>query len=105
MVTSPYADALRVTQSTGRLRDQRWVLTLLRAVRRSVVEIRYRSPWKEEASTHQFEPWQLWLHDGVLYVRGRRSRGAMGSDPLGPCSEGAGRAQGALGASAGGSTS
>lgn len=63
-------DALRVTQSTARVRDQRWVLTLLRAVRRSVVEIRYRSPWKEEASTHQFEPWQLWLHDGVLYVRG-----------------------------------
>ncbi|WP_437592321.1 helix-turn-helix transcriptional regulator [Sorangium sp. So ce1000] len=63
-------DALRVTQSTGRVRDQRWVLTLLRAVRRGVVEIRYRSPWKEEASTHQFEPWQLWLHDGVLYVRG-----------------------------------
>lgn len=63
-------DALRVTQSTARVRDQRWVLTLLRAVRRSVVEIRYRSPWKEEASNHQFEPWQLWLHDGVLYVRG-----------------------------------
>lgn len=63
-------DALRVTQSTARVRDQRWVLALLRAVRRSVVEIRYRSPWKEDASTHQFEPWQLWLHDGVLYVRG-----------------------------------
>jgi predicted DNA-binding transcriptional regulator YafY len=63
-------DALRVTQSTARVRDQCWVLALLRAVHRSVVEIRYRSPWKEEASTHQFEPWQLWLHDGVLYVRG-----------------------------------
>lgn len=63
-------DALRVTQSTARVHDQRWVLALLRAVRRSVLEIRYRSPWKDEASTHHFEPWQLWLHDGVFYVRG-----------------------------------
>jgi predicted DNA-binding transcriptional regulator YafY len=63
-------DALRVTQSTAVVRDPRWVLVLLGAARRRVVRIRYRSPWKNEVSTHEFEPWQVWLHDGVFYVRG-----------------------------------
>ncbi|MDC3953570.1 helix-turn-helix transcriptional regulator [Polyangium jinanense] len=63
-------DALRVTQRSAMLREPRWVLELLRAVRREVVSIEYRSPWANELKLHRIEPWQVWLHDGVFYVRG-----------------------------------
>ncbi|MDI3283224.1 WYL domain-containing protein [Polyangium sp. 15x6] len=63
-------DALRVTQRSAMLREPRWVLDLLRAVQREVVSIEYRSPWANELKMHRIEPWQVWLHDGVFYVRG-----------------------------------
>lgn len=63
-------DALRVTQSVSRVRDPAWVMRLLRAARRHVVELVYFSPWKNERSSHVFEPWQVWLHGGNFYVRG-----------------------------------
>lgn len=71
-------DALRVSFTTGALRERRWFLDLLRATRRDVVQIDYCSPWTNEATTHLFEPWQVWLHDGSLYVRGysRTRRGS-----------------------------
>jgi predicted DNA-binding transcriptional regulator YafY len=70
-------DALRVTQATDVVADSRWMLQLLAAARRHVVRLQYRSPWKDEAVTHELEPWQVWLHNGVLYVRGySRTRGA-----------------------------
>lgn len=72
------ADALRVTQSTAVVRDPRWMLELLRASRRRVVRLAYRSPWRNETIVHDVEPWQVWLHNGVLYLRGHsRTRGAV----------------------------
>jgi len=42
------------------------------------VRLTYRSPWRDESVVHDFEPWQVWLHDGVLYVRGHsRTRRAV----------------------------
>ncbi len=64
------AQALRVTQTSSSLRDPRWLLQLLGAAGRAVFRIGYHSPWKNEHTTHLFEPWQVWLHDGVFYVRG-----------------------------------
>jgi predicted DNA-binding transcriptional regulator YafY len=66
------ADSLRVTQSSGIIKDPNAMLLLLRSVRRYVVEITYLSPWskKRESSTHELEPWQVWLAEGVLYVQG-----------------------------------
>lgn len=76
--TSFRADALRVTQSTAVVRDARWMLDLLRAARRRVVRLGYRSPWRDEPVVHDVEPWQVWLHNGVLYLRGySRTRGAV----------------------------
>ena len=63
-------DALRVTQSASFLRDPKWMLTLLRAAGRGVVRVGYRSPWKNVDAQHTFEPWQVGLHDGAMYVRG-----------------------------------
>lgn len=63
-------DALRVTQTTAVVREPRWMLQFLRAAKRQVLRVSYRSPWKDELIVHTFEPWQVWLHDGVLYVRG-----------------------------------
>ena len=75
VVTSPgdaiRRDALRVSQTSASLSEPRWVVQLLRAVRTRVVEVEYRRPWGTAGThLHKFEPWQLWLHDGVLYVRG-----------------------------------
>ncbi|MBL9020581.1 MAG: WYL domain-containing protein [Myxococcales bacterium] len=76
---SPFrVDALRVTQSSAILRRPEWVLQLLRACRRAVVRISYRSPYGAETVEHIVEPWQLWLHNGRLYLAGysrtRRAR-------------------------------
>lgn len=62
--------SLRVTLATTRAPDPRHLLLLLGAARRSVVQIASRSPWTRKSDTHEFEPWQVWLHDGVAYVRG-----------------------------------
>lgn len=63
-------EALRVTQSAAQATDPKWLLLLLGAARRGVVRVSYRSPWSNESVQHTFEPWQVWLHDGTLYVRG-----------------------------------
>lgn len=63
-------DALLVAQSTAPVKEPRWVLTLLRSVRTRVVEVEYASPWSGTSVSHVFEPWQVGLFDGVLYVRG-----------------------------------
>lgn len=62
--------ALAVFQTSAMLGDPRWVLDLLRAARRQVVRVVYCSPWRGDVVEHVFEPWQVVLHDGVLYVRG-----------------------------------
>ena len=38
----------------------------------------YRSAWRDERVVHDVEPWQVWLHNGVLYLRGfsRKRRAA-----------------------------
>jgi predicted DNA-binding transcriptional regulator YafY len=76
------ADALRVTQSTATLRNPQWVLDLLRACRRGVVRIAHRSPHRNETVEHVVEPWQVWLHNGRLYLAGysrtRRARRTFG---------------------------
>jgi predicted DNA-binding transcriptional regulator YafY len=72
------ADALSVTQSTAAVRDPRWMLELLGASRRRVVRLAYRSAWTNELVVHDVEPWQVRLHNGVLYLRGHsRTRGAV----------------------------
>lgn len=62
--------SLRVTQTTSIVQKPELMLLLLRATRRSVVRIESESPWKSEQSSHTFEPWQVWIHDGVPYVIG-----------------------------------
>ena len=47
-------DALRVTQTCAVVPDPKWLLLLLRAARRQVVRISYRSPWKNEPTAHVF---------------------------------------------------
>lgn len=71
------ANCLRVTQTTSVVRRPELMLVLLRAARRSVVRIRSVSAWTRAESIHEVEPWQVWIHDGVPYVRGfSRNRGA-----------------------------
>lgn len=74
-------EALRVTQTAAHLREAKWMLVLLRAARRQVVRVSYCSPWTNAPVVHVFEPWQVGLHDGALYVRGY-SRGRRGPRTL-----------------------
>lgn len=70
-------NSLRVTQTTSVVRRPELMLVLLRAARRSVVRVQTVSAWTRAESTHELEPWQVWIHDGVPYVRGfSRKRGA-----------------------------
>lgn len=46
------------------------MMLLLRACRREVVKLAHHSPWRNETTEHVVEPWQVWLHHGVLYLRG-----------------------------------
>jgi len=69
-------DALKVrpksvtaTMTTGTRVDSRLVSKLLTAVGTGVVRIEYDSPWSGTRKTHDVEPWQLRLHDGVMYMR------------------------------------
>lgn len=68
--TTLRATSLRVTQTTSVVRNPELMLLFLRAARRQVLRIRSVSAWTDEARSHDFEPWQVWLHDGVPYVRG-----------------------------------
>ena len=69
--------SLRVTQTTSLVANPELMLRLLRAARRSVVRIKSVSAWTGASSSHEFEPWQAWIHDGVPYVRGfSTTRGA-----------------------------
>jgi predicted DNA-binding transcriptional regulator YafY len=72
-----HRESLRVTQAAAPLCDGKWMLALLRAARRQVVRFSYHSPWTDEVVAHIFEPWQVGLHEGALYIRGySRSRRA-----------------------------
>lgn len=63
-------DGLRVTQTTSKVRRPEIMLSLLRSAGRRVVVVTSQSPWTEKKSRHEFEPWQVWIHDGIPYVRG-----------------------------------
>jgi predicted DNA-binding transcriptional regulator YafY len=68
------ATSLRVTQTTSVVPNPQLMLRLLRAAGRSVVRIKSVSAWTRASSVHEFEPWQVWVHDGIPYVRGFSKR-------------------------------
>lgn len=61
--------SVTATMTTGTRVDSRLVSKLLQAVGSGVVRIEYDSPWSGTRKTHDIEPWQLRLHDGVMYMR------------------------------------
>lgn len=61
--------SVTATMTTGTRVDSRLVSKLLAAVGTGVVRIEYDSPWSGSRKTHDVEPWQLRLHDGVMYMR------------------------------------
>ncbi|MCY1011302.1 WYL domain-containing protein [Nannocystis pusilla] len=61
--------SVTATMTTGTRVDSRLVSKLLQAVGSGVVRIEYDSPWSGTRKTHDVEPWQLRLHDGVMYMR------------------------------------
>lgn len=61
--------SVTATMTTGTRVDSRLVSKLLAAVGTGVVRIEYDSPWSGTRKTHDVEPWQLRLHDGVMYMR------------------------------------
>ena len=63
------AKSVTATMTTGTRVDSRLVSKLLTAVGSGVVRIEYDSPWSGTRKTHDVEPWQLRLHDGVMYMR------------------------------------
>ena len=62
--------SVTATVTTGTRMDSRLVGRLLQAVGSAVVRIEYDSPWSGTRKTHDLEPWQLRVHDGVMYLRG-----------------------------------
>ncbi|HEY8379728.1 MAG TPA: WYL domain-containing protein [Nannocystis sp.] len=62
--------SVTATMTTGTKVDSRLVSKLLQAVGTGVVRIEYDSPWSGTRKTHDVEPWQLRIHDGVMYMRG-----------------------------------
>ncbi len=64
------AGSLTASVSASQPVDLSLLDLLLRAVKSAVVRIIYKSPWTNVERDHDFEPWQLRLHDGVAYVRG-----------------------------------
>lgn len=63
-------DAIRVTQTVAPVTRPDWLAKVLGAVKTGVLRVDYQSTWEAQPATHIFEPWQVWLHDGVLYVTG-----------------------------------
>ncbi len=63
-------NAVLATASAKTLVQSRIIGVLARAIGRGVVRLQYGSPWSGKRGTHVIEPWQLRIHDGVLYVRG-----------------------------------
>lgn len=63
------AKSVTATMTTGTRVDAGLVSKLLQAVGTGVVRIEYDSPWSGTRKTHDVEPWQLRLHDGVMYMR------------------------------------
>lgn len=61
--------SVTATMTTGTKVDSRLVSKLLQAVGSGVVRIEYDSPWSGTRKTHDVEPWQLRIHDGVMYMR------------------------------------
>lgn len=71
--------AVTASSSAMTAADPKVVVTLARAVGTAVVRLRYLSPWAEDPTekSHLVEPWQLRVHDSVLYLRAysRRRKG------------------------------
>ncbi len=61
--------SVTATVTTGTRMDSRLVSRLLQAVGTHVVRIEYDSPWSGTQRSHDIEPWQLRMHDGVMYMR------------------------------------
>ena len=63
--------ALTATVTTASPREQVVLPTILRSLGKGVVRVRYDSPWSENPHPryHEIEPWQLRVHDGVVYLR------------------------------------
>lgn len=61
--------SVTATVTTGTKMDSRLAGRLLQAVGSGVVRIEYDSPWSGTRKTHDVEPWQLRMHDGVMYLR------------------------------------
>jgi len=61
--------SVTATVTTGTRVDSRLVGRMLMAVGSGVVRIEYDSPWSGTRKTHDVEPWQLRVHDGVMYLR------------------------------------
>lgn len=64
--------SLVATLTTGSRTNPEVLAVLLRSTAKSVVQLRYASPWSPDggARIHDVEPWQLRLHDGNMYLRG-----------------------------------
>lgn len=62
--------ALRVFQTAPIVQNAAWLPLVLRSTRERVLRIEYRSPWKNEVAVHTFEPWQVGIFEGSLYVCG-----------------------------------
>ena len=64
------ANALTATVTTAATIDPATLRVLVRAVGKRAVQLRYASPWSNSETQHDFEPWQVRVHDGNFYVRG-----------------------------------
>ncbi len=63
-------EGIVATVTTATRFDRALVLKLLSGCRRKVLRIQYESPWREDGpKTYEIEPWQVRLHDGMLYLR------------------------------------
>jgi predicted DNA-binding transcriptional regulator YafY len=64
------ANALTATVTTAASVDPTVLRELIRAASKRALRLRYRSPWSNSETSHEFEPWQVRVHDGNFYVRG-----------------------------------
>jgi len=64
------ANALTATVTTAATVDPATLRVLIRAASKRGVQLRYSSPWSNSETQHEFEPWQVRVHDGNFYVRG-----------------------------------
>jgi predicted DNA-binding transcriptional regulator YafY len=64
------ANALTATVTTAATVDPSALRALIRAASKRALRLRYRSPWSNSETCHDFEPWQVRVHDGNFYARG-----------------------------------